>query len=558
MALFLAPLVVMMLCQAFPWAGRALAAAISGIVVPNKVTTGNTASQFPVADANEVQGGFHQLQYSSELRDIPEARRKRGMFVFCADSGKIYQLYSSPGHWWRHYNPVTDISKKLDVEAFSAYTSTALQAALARYTALQAWAQAELDKKTDKEVFDKHTSAQYQAAQGPPGTPGYTPVHGTDYFDGRDGHSYSCNITGGVRGVSYDADGKNPQPTTLGTFMANMYRDAEELVATSWEWFIAAIGTHLTSPPQEQDGSQNRHQYFQPGVQGSYSANRSNNYISVMVGYSSSQVPHGKFYCTASIPITVTKTGIQGIQGIQGPPGESTEQSIVDIFANTASGNVLYLQNSYTGSRAKLALRDAAGNVKGQANIGNSGALFAFRNNSGTRTLAQVKTSGQSAEFTLFNRAGYETFKAMNNGYLQLMDDKGKLWLTLNAISKEVIRYRGDGTSVVQQLYSTQKVIIDPGAVGSDGLCLKKNVNETFVYGSCGTGGAGTPGGSSGQMQYNRGGSFAGAQLRYSTVSVNTSALKLPSGVNKLEIRNAANRIIMAIYSGARVVIGGS
>ncbi len=80
------------------------AAPILGIQVPNKVTTGNTDSTYPVADSNEIKGGAMQFQFSTQLRTIPEGRRTRGMFAYAHDSKTVYQLYSSPGHFWRPFS----------------------------------------------------------------------------------------------------------------------------------------------------------------------------------------------------------------------------------------------------------------------------------------------------------------------------------------------------------------------------------------------------------------------------------------------------------------------
>jgi len=87
-----AAVLVFWLCQAFP-------GAIPGTVVGAKVTTGNTASTFPVADTSELHGGFMQLSSLAERNTIPAERRKNYMLVDV--DGQLFQLYS--GSKWRAF-----------------------------------------------------------------------------------------------------------------------------------------------------------------------------------------------------------------------------------------------------------------------------------------------------------------------------------------------------------------------------------------------------------------------------------------------------------------------
>lgn len=102
------------------------AGVIPGIVVGNKVTTGNSANTHPVADSNEIQGGPMQFQFSSELRTIPESRKRKGMLVYISQTDAYYKAYSTNGHYWQRFT----VSGNIDTSGlatkpeFYAYTST--------------------------------------------------------------------------------------------------------------------------------------------------------------------------------------------------------------------------------------------------------------------------------------------------------------------------------------------------------------------------------------------------------------------------------------------------
>ena len=148
--LIIAPLLILFLAQAF-------AEVITGIVVPNKVTTGNTDNTHPVVDTVEAQGGYMQFRYSTELRSIPESRRRRGMFAYAHDSRKVYQLYSTPGHHW------------------------------VQFTGGEMGPPGPPGPQGEQGLQGLQGEQGIPGPPGLPGADGYTPVKGIDYFDGAAG-----------------------------------------------------------------------------------------------------------------------------------------------------------------------------------------------------------------------------------------------------------------------------------------------------------------------------------------------------------------------------------
>lgn len=67
-------------------------ALIPGTVVAAKVTTGDTANTYPVADQSEIRGGNHSVQALADRDLIPSERRVEGMTCWVIDDGKTYRL----------------------------------------------------------------------------------------------------------------------------------------------------------------------------------------------------------------------------------------------------------------------------------------------------------------------------------------------------------------------------------------------------------------------------------------------------------------------------------
>lgn len=67
-------------------------ALIPGTVVAAKVTTGDTANTYPVADQSEIRGGNHSVQALADRDIIPNERRVEGMTCWVINDGKAYRL----------------------------------------------------------------------------------------------------------------------------------------------------------------------------------------------------------------------------------------------------------------------------------------------------------------------------------------------------------------------------------------------------------------------------------------------------------------------------------
>ena len=67
-------------------------AQIPGTVVSAKVTTGDTANTFPVADQSEIRGGHHSVTTLVDRDNIPFERRIEGMTCWVSASGLGYRL----------------------------------------------------------------------------------------------------------------------------------------------------------------------------------------------------------------------------------------------------------------------------------------------------------------------------------------------------------------------------------------------------------------------------------------------------------------------------------
>lgn len=510
--LIVVPIVLLFLAQAF-------STVIPGIVVPNKVTTGNTENTHPVADSNEIQGGAMQFAYSSELRTIPESRRRKGMLVYIRETDAYYQAYSTNGHFWKRWggaavdvsgkldvqrflnysalgrgSATTDISGKLDVDRFLNYSAagrvspsdprlTDARTPLAHTQEMSTVTGllTALDLKLDGEVFALYTSTRGELTKGEKGERG---------FDGRHGTTLSCTILDGTRSLLYSAAGQL-QTSSIAPLYAYLYLDGQLVTPLAYEWYIPATGTQLKYPPIRPDGMQARLQYFAFRGYSTYSTSRSNNYARVLLTYSSTRQPYGRRYCQASVPIAIDKQGSQGDQGIPGPAASVTLPAIEDAFSGTASDNPIVFQ-TLSGVRSKLEVLDRGSNTRMWVD---TNGYQRFMDQSGALVVA-IQSDGT---IYMLNGAGKPRVKIANKGTL-------------------ITTYASDGVTPMFELYSTGRGPWEPpaGNPAVDGYCWKSTAAGVRSWGSCGTGSG--VAGANRQHQYNNNGAFAGtAYARYTT-----------------------------------------
>jgi hypothetical protein len=76
-------------------------ATIPGTIVSAKVTTGDTANTYPVADQSEIRGGNHSVETLTDRDNIPAERRMEGMTCWVGSEGKEYRLVNGTnnGDW---------------------------------------------------------------------------------------------------------------------------------------------------------------------------------------------------------------------------------------------------------------------------------------------------------------------------------------------------------------------------------------------------------------------------------------------------------------------------
>ena len=93
-----------------------------GFRVSDTVVTNDSRDQYPVARANDIEGGYHIYDSENDMySQIPAPRRKIGMIVYCSSSDKWYRLNNhnpkskttTSSNWIEVFKPVTDISMNI-------------------------------------------------------------------------------------------------------------------------------------------------------------------------------------------------------------------------------------------------------------------------------------------------------------------------------------------------------------------------------------------------------------------------------------------------------------
>ena len=125
---------------------------------------------------------------------------------------------------------------------------------------------------------------------------------GTPGTNGTNGKTYVANITGGVRTVTFDANGSNPTPAQT-AFGVELYENGS-LVTPTYAW--SATG-HLSGTSSVST--------FTPVMAGTFNATF-NDTVSVTLVYAGQTVK-------VTIPVAVTKVGNTGAQGTPGTNGKT-------------------------------------------------------------------------------------------------------------------------------------------------------------------------------------------------------------------------------------------
>lgn len=382
-----------------------------------------------------------------------------------------------------------------------------------RYTGLMCYAAA-----TDSWRYLKNGTANTNWQKAP-----VIPVLGVDYFDGRPGaQPLFCQLSSGTRSITYDNTGLNPSPVQK-VWRYILYVGGQIVTALRQSWttsgHIRVVGSKTGAT-------------LSPFAQAGYSSNR-NDYVALQATYSASAVNGGKRYCYTSVPVAVSKIGATGATGQQGADATVTRDAIQRVMTSTTTVNIAKggtwqyqpVSPDRTTPPAIVAYRDYSGYVR-------------------------MKVDG----------IGYQTFISRTTAYKTQVQDI-MVALLLNDVTRlkldttGMTGYRSNGTVKFQIYTGVEKALGNPS---SDGMCLQSTAAGVRSWGSCGTGGTGSPGGTSGQLQYNRGGAFAGTGfLKYTTVSADRTGVIMTGPFSPVTFYNSRRAAILTIRSSS-VVIGGT
>lgn len=479
--LLIAAIILPVLCLLV---AQGVASVIQGIVIPAPMTTGDTANQHSIGDTNEMKGTPKFVQYTADLRTIPEARKTKGMLVKVYENGLWYEAYSTNGYFWRRWTTgQTDVSGKLDTERYLNYSalgrvspsdprladprtplahgSTHGSAGSDPITIEQSQVNGldtALAGKTDEDKFRNYTGLHKDLTQGPVGPPG---ENGKNGYDGRPGYTLTCSIIDGTRTIIYNADGTAFSPSSLEPLYAYLYVNGDLVDPVYTEWYLPPTGSQLRYPPIQPDGMQIHMSYFPFRAYSTFNPANGNNTASVQLWYSSPRQPYGRYRCDASAAIAISQMGLQGEPG---PPASVTLPAVESAFLNTASDTPLVFRNQ-SGVKSKLEMWD--------------------RNNT-TRVA--------------FDSVGYQRFLDVNGALTLRIESDGNLYM-LNGLGKPRIKidnhgtitgYHTDGVTVAFQFYSSGKWKGQEGWPSTNGQYMTRNTDGTIVY-AAGSGGGSVP-----------------------------------------------------------------
>lgn len=328
---------------------------------------------------------------------------------------------------------------------------------------------------------------------GPTGSRGY---------DGWDGDSYFCYIDNGPLSVVFDANGLVPKYDPS-PYYGRMTVNGSAALGLSVRWSTYdSANSHVTgSFGGTVTGTQ-----FTPTILAAYSSAKK--YNSVWANFSTA-----KLKCKASIPVVVTKIGATGAKGDPGDLSNLTRLDVTNVLDN-ASDTAIYVQPATnSGTVPMIGVRDYPGNVRNY--IDSSGYQY-FKDVNGY-ALVKIQTDGT---LLLLDKPGYPRAQLNNLGRLILKDFANKQRVFINSSTATIQTFRKDGTTIGFQVYSSGRWVGAEGQPASNGQCLAADTNGRRYWTNCGSGG-GTPGGTTKQVQYNNGGSFAG----FGRYSANAGAL---------------------------------
>lgn len=257
----------------------------------------------------------------------------------------------------------------------------------------------------------------------------------TAIFDGAPGApALFCNISGGSWTINYDSNGLNP--TAAAAFAVHLFEGSAEVTPLYWSWYTGGASNRIYGSGIASS--------FTPSVKPAYSHYSSNNYVAVMVTYSSL---YGRRSATCGTPIAVTRTGIQGATGATGADGTA---------ATIAVGTVTTVSPSTPAS---------------VTNVGTSlAAVFDFSipkgadGDPGTITQAQIldkiddastgilsrRTNSADSDvmFKIMDLAGNTRLYATAAGLLVIQDDNGVQRWAYNATSHAMVMKSSSGRTI--------------------------------------------------------------------------------------------------------------
>lgn len=272
-----------------------------------------------------------------------------------------------------------------------------------------------------KYLSDGITSSTIESILGLPAT--IPEVCGTDIntaiYDGAPGKPIFCNLSGGTRSVLYDANGLNP--TSMSPFVVHLYYGSDAVTPLYWSWYTGGDSNSIYGT-----GISNT---FTPSVKTIFNQYSSNNYVEVMVTYSTAST--GRLYCKTGTPISVNKMGAIGPEGPPGTSAAITEKAVFDVLS-TPSNNTMYLKES-TLNTFKIKFVDA----NGYERFGITGSGKLVHMDTGGQTRFSYNPDDHS--FTLFGSTGQAIMKVYSGYRTTFYRRSGQAIMSLHSSGRVVL-----------------------------------------------------------------------------------------------------------------------
>lgn len=321
-------------------------------------------------------------------------------------------------------------------------------------------------------LFGQPTSVKYPVFQPGGGFVFHRPLElcgtnpDTAVFDGAPGApAVFCNVTGGRRSVSYDADGTNP--TTLSPFGVHLFEGSAEVTPMYWSWFTGGTSNRIYGTGLDAT--------FTPSVKPIFSHISSNNYVSVMVTYSSL---YGRRTAICGTPIAVVKSGSIGVDGAPGPAGDAATIAVGTV-TTVAPSSPATVVNVGTASAAIFDFEIPKGE-DGGASI-TQAQILAEMDNQSTGILTMQGSADSDIKSQLLYSTGETSLWVTSGGLLFMQDKSGHItwgWdndtktmtfsnYSFNSTRKnmtvdrygQVRRYAPNGTTLIYESYTTGRTI---------------------------------------------------------------------------------------------------